>query len=337
MTESKDIQNFNVIRNVLIIRLSSLGDILLSTPLVRTIKNKYPEVKISFLVKRQYADIFRLNPHISELLLYEPQKDKMSNLTNELKKNKYDLVIDLQNNLRSKEITRSLNTKSLKFFKHSFDKFLLVNFKINNLKKTPQIPERYALTIPGLKLDDEGIELHTENKPSPLLEGKGKLIGIAPGSKHYTKMWSKHYYEFLGKLLGKSGYTVVLFGGKDDIQTCAEISTNIEGSINLCNNDDLLQTAADMKRCLVIVCNDSGLMHAACAVKVPVLTIFGSSVKEFGFVPYKNKNLILENNSLTCRPCSHIGRRRCPKGHFRCMLEISPEKVFETLMTLVEG
>ena len=83
-------------------------------------------------------------------------------------------------------------------------------------------------------------------------------------------------------------------------------------------------------------CNDSGLMHTACALKIPVLTFFGSSVKEFGFTPYKNNNLILENNSLTCRPCSHIGRERCPKGHFRCMLEISPEKAFEELITLLE-
>jgi heptosyltransferase-2 len=92
-----------------------------------------------------------------------------------------------------------------------------------------------------------------------------------------------------------------------------------------------------MKKCRAIVCNDSGLMHTACAMKVPVLSFFGSTVKEFGFTPYRCRNLILENNSLTCRPCSHTGRARCPKGHFKCMLELTPEKAFEALMTLVEN
>ncbi len=235
-----------------------------------------------------------------------------------------------------KRLTGSLNIKTLKFSKQSFDKFLLVNFKINNMKKAPPIPERYAITIPGLNLDGEGLELFTDQKPSSLIE-KEKYIGLAPGSRHFTKMWPEDYYKFLGKLLRKAGYGVLLFGGKNDISTCSEIAGKIEGSINLCNDNNLLQTAADMKNCLAIVCNDSGLMHTACAMKVPVLTFFGSSVKEFGFTPYKNRNLILENNSLTCRPCSHVGRERCPKGHFRCMLDISPEKAFEALMTLVEN
>ncbi len=147
-------------------------------------------------------------------------------------------------------------------------------------------------------------------------------------------MWPAEYYEKLGILLSEAGYRIVLLGGSDDLALCTEISEKISGSVNLCNEDDLLQTAADMKCCTAVVCNDSGMMHTACAAGIPVLTFFGSTVKEFGFSPYKNRNLILENKSLTCRPCSHIGRERCPKGHFKCMLEITPEKAYEALMTL---
>ncbi|MFN3695374.1 MAG: glycosyltransferase family 9 protein, partial [Ignavibacterium sp.] len=107
--------------------------------------------------------------------------------------------------------------------------------------------------------------------------------------------------------------------------------------INLCNEDDILQTAADMKVCAAVICNDSGLMHAASAVGTSVLTIFGSSVKEFGFVPYNCKSLILENNSLSCRPCSHIGRESCPEKHFLCMKEIKPELVYNELIKFLKN
>ncbi len=324
-------------KKILIIRLSSLGDILLTTPLVRTLKQKYAEISLDFVLKSQYSDLLKLNPHISSLYLYERKKDKISELITNLKGNRYDLVIDLQNNFRSAEIRRAVGAKNYIFNKRSSDKFLLVNFKINRLEEAPQIPERYAAVIPGLRLDDEGLELVTKNKPSSLLNEKQNLIGFAPGSRHFTKMWPKDYYEKLGNLLTREGFTIVLFGGRDDVQVCGDISSSIRGSIDLSNTDDLLQTAADMKLCLAVACNDSGMMHTACAMKVPVLAFYGSTVKEFGFTPYKNRNLILENNSLTCRPCSHIGRELCPKGHFRCMLEVTPGKAYEALMTLVKN
>ncbi len=289
------------------------------------------------MLKSQYEDVLKLNPHISKLFLYEKEKDKVSELIAKLKVNRYDTVIDLQNNFRSAEIRKAVKAENYIFDKRTADKFLLVNFKINRLQGAGQIPERYADAIPGIQLDDEGTELFTGNNPSEVLRGKHNLIGFAPGSRHFTKMWPKDYYEKLGSLLTREGFAIVLFGGRDDIPVCEEISGNINGSINLCNNNDLLQTAADMKECTVIACNDSGMMHTACSVKVPVLSFYGSTVKEFGFTPYKNRNLILENNSLTCRPCSHIGRERCPKGHFRCMLEVTPEEAFEALMTLVKN
>jgi lipopolysaccharide heptosyltransferase II len=322
-------------KKVLIIRLSSLGDILLSTPIIRVLKKKYKGIQIDYVLKKHYIDALRLNPHISELFLYEKDKSDIKIMISELKKRDYDLVIDLQNNYRSSEIKNRLKIKTYKFDKRTLAKFLLVNFKINRLKNAPPIPERYTASIPGLKLDGEGLELYTENKPSPLINGKDKLIGFAPGSRHFTKMWPKEYFISLADKTAQAGYTIILFGGKDDLPVCSEISEKIPRAINLCNEDKLLQTAADMKKCLAVVCNDSGMMHTASAVKVPVLVLYGSTVREFGFTPYMNRNLILENNSLTCRPCSHIGRERCPKGHFRCMKDISPDRAYEALITLL--
>ncbi len=321
-------------QKILVVRLSSLGDILLTTPLIRTLKNTNPKLEIHFLLRKEYQDVLINNPYISKLITFN--RDGSSSTTKGiLSQNKYDFVIDLQNNLRSRALTNSLNCPKVRFKKLSWQKFLLVNFKINKLSETPPIPERYASVIDDLKLDEEGLDLFTNKKPSESLAGLTNLIGFCPGSRHYTKMWSKEYYIELGKKLIDNGFNVALFGGKDDKNICNEISSSLSKCINLYNENDILQTAVDMKMCRAIICNDSGLMHTACAVKVPVIAIFGSTVKEFGFIPYRSKNLILENKSLTCRPCSHIGRSNCPKKHFKCMMEITPEIFYNSLVQFI--
>lgn len=323
------------LNKILIIRLSSLGDILLTTPFIRAIKSQFPDIKIDMLLREEYADVVKLNPYLNKKFLFK--KDEKSNnvLIEQLKNTNYELVIDLQNNLRSKKIVSSLKTKSVKFDKRSFDKFLLVNFKINKLKEALQIPVRYSNTIQDLKLDKGGLDLFTDKSANEELIGKNNLIGFCPGARHFTKRWLKEYFVELGNKLTQDGYTIVLFGGRIDKEICEEINKAIPGSINLANDDDLLQTVADMKLCKVVVCNDSGLMHTATATGTKVIAIFGSTVKELGFAPYNCNNLILENNSLTCRPCSHIGRSNCPKKHFDCIKSIKPDFVFEKIQSII--
>lgn len=329
------VEELSKIKKILIIRLSSLGDILLTTPFIRAIKSQFPHIKIDILIREEYADVIKLNPYIDKKLLFK--KDEKSNiaLIEQLRNNNYQLVFDLQNNLRSKKVVSSLKINSVKFDKRSFDKFLLVNFKINKLREAPQIPVRYSNTIQNLKLDEQGLDLFTDKSANAKLIGKNNLIGFCPGARHFTKRWPTEYFVELGNKLVQTGYTIVLFGGKIDKEICAELVSKISGAINLSNNDELLQTAADMKLCKAVVCNDSGLMHTASATGTKVIAIFGSTVKEFGFAPYNCNNLILENNSLTCRPCSHIGRSDCPKKHFDCMKSIKPEFVFEKLKSFL--
>jgi len=325
------IEEISKLNRILIIRLSSLGDILLTTPFVRTIKTQFPQIKIDMLIREEYADVIKFNPYIDKKLLFKKVNKSNNDLINELRINNYELVIDLQNNLRSKKIISSLKVNTIKFDKRSFDKFLLVNFKINNLKEVPLIPVRYSKTIQTLKLDEQGLDLFTDKSADARIIGKNNLIGFCPGARHFTKRWPQEYFIELGNKLEQSGYIIGLFGGKIDKEICKEIHKALPDSINLSNNDDLLQTAADMKLCKAVVCNDSGLMHTASATGTNVIAIFGSTVKEFGFAPYNCSNLILENNSLTCRPCSHIGRSNCPKKHFDCMKSIKPQFVFEKL------
>jgi lipopolysaccharide heptosyltransferase II len=322
-------------QKILIVRLSSLGDILLTTPLIRSLKKQNPKLEIHFLLREEYQDVLINNPYLAKLIAIK-RLNSSSKTKDILSQNKYDFVIDLQNNLRSRLLTNGLKCSKVRFKKLSLQKFLLVKFKINNLKKASPIPERYASVVDNFKLDEEGLDIYTDKKPSEIITGLTNMIGFCPGSRHYTKMWPKEYYIELGKKLVDNGFNIVLFGGKDDKEICKEISSGLSKCIKLFNDNDILQTTADMKMCRTIVCNDSGLMHTACAVKIPVIAIFGSTVKEFGFTPYRSKNLILENKSLTCRPCSHIGKSTCPKDHFMCMKDITPQLVYNSLIRFLD-
>lgn len=318
------------VNRILIIRLSSLGDVLLTTPVIRALKKKYPEASIDFFVREEYADVVKLNPNI-DVVYALPRSEKVKILVKMLKGNNYDFVVDLQNNFRTRFIVSSLNKLTYSFKKPTWDKYLLVRFKINRYKEIKSITERYCESIQGLKLDKGGLELYLpQSVETESLPGKNN-IGICPGSKHFTKRWPVEYFVELGNDLKQKGYEILIFGGSDDKTICDLISSQVRGAINLCNENNLYKTATEMKSCKLVVCNDSGLMHVASAVNIPVLAIFGSSVREFGFSPYGVPNLILENKSLSCRPCSHIGRNSCPKKHFRCMKEITPQLVSENV------
>ncbi len=326
-----DLTNIN---KVLIIRLSSLGDVLLTSPVVRALKNLKPSIEIHQLVKSEYADAVKLNPKIEKIYTWN-KKDSKKEFKLSLKKENYDAVIDLQNNIRSRGITSGLAAKIYRFHKPSIKKMLLVKFKWNKFEAVKSIPQLYAENIDNLTLDEKGLELHlSEEIESKLAKGK-KYAGFCPGSRHFTKMWPKEYFISLIKEINEFGFTPVLLGGKDDRETCAFIAGKT-GALDHSNNDDLFQTAADMKMCNFVLCNDSGLMHVASALNVPLIAIFGSTVKEFGFRPYRCKNLVLENNSLNCRPCSHIGRDSCPKKHFKCMIDIDPIFVKNSILNFLK-
>lgn len=310
----------------MIIRFSSLGDILLTTPLIRTLKKQNPDIQIDFLIKQKYEAAIKFNSNLNKIFLWEESGTLIP-------LNEYALIIDLQNNLRSRKLLTNVNTEVVRFKKKSLQKFLLVKLKINLLKNENKIPSRYASSIP-IKLDEHGLDFFL---PAGFpVEGKNpKLIGISPGSRHFTKRYPTEYFIQLGKILLENGFEIALIGGKEDKFLCDKIAKEIPAAHNLCSDDDLFQTAAAIKKCSAVVCNDSGLMHLASALQVPLIAIFGSTVEEFGFFPYNCKNIIMENKHLNCRPCSHIGKNHCPKGHFNCMKEILPQAIYENIKTLL--
>ncbi len=320
---------------ILVIRFSSLGDILLTTPFLRSLQKKYPNSKIDFFVKTNFIDAITLNPNVDSVFSWQTEEEFI-NVRKKLEVNNYDLVIDLQNNFRSKKTVKLLGKKSYSFQKPNVKKFLLVNTKLNLLKEKKTIPQRYIDVFPELKLDGEGLELFLPEKVEGKLDNKENIIGMAPGAFHFTKRWPIEYYAELGNKFVNDGYSIAIFGGKSDREICSDLHNRIKESLDLSNDNNLFETASYMKKCKFVVCNDSGLMHTATSVGVPVVSIFGSTVQEFGFAPFGVKNLIIEKNDLSCRPCSHIGKAKCKKKHFKCMKDLTPNLVYNETKKFAE-
>jgi lipopolysaccharide heptosyltransferase II len=322
--------NIENAEKILIIRFSALGDVLLTTPFIRALKKKYPEFKMDYFVKSNFVDAVKLNPNLNQVFSWSSEKE-LSEITSILMQNNYDFVIDLQNNLRTKKIVRKIGVSSASFKKPNVKKFLLVHTKLNLLKEKKTIPQRYIDVLPDFELDGKGLELFLPEGIESKFNSEKEIIGFAPGAFHYTKRWPLEYYEELGNQLVKEGYQIAIFGGKSDREICKDLQGKITDSIDLSNDNDLFQTAKDMQKCKIVVCNDSGLMHTATAVGVPVASIFGSTVREFGFPPFGVNNLVIENKGLSCRPCTHIGKAKCKKKHLNCLMELTPQQVHKEI------
>ena len=299
--------------------------------MIRGLKSLYPKSSVDVLCYNNFSEVFHNNPYVKNVHSAIKSSNN-SALISKLESETYDMIIDLQNNSVSKKIARSVAKTVLSFKKPTLKKFMLVNFKLNLLNPIVSIPELYAKSIDGLKLDQKGPELFSIDNLDNHFPFSNKNIGFCPGAKHFSKMWPKDFYATLGNKLVNFGFKIFLFGGKDDFEICNELSGKIEGSLNLCSDNQLLKTAKLMQSCKLIICNDSGLMHTATAVNVPVAVFFGSTVKNFGFSPYNSKHLIIEDPKVKCRPCSHFGKNNCPKKHFRCMMNLSPDYAFDQIL-----
>lgn len=334
-------------RKILIIRLSSIGDIVLSTPLIRVLRNKFPNSQIDFIIKREFAELLKYNPNLTNLIEFNSENGfkELLKLKRQILKEKYDLIVDIHNNLRSVFLRTFTGARVVRINKRVFKRFLLVKFKINLYKNAIHVVDRYIETLYNfsIKNDNQGLEIFvpedtietTKNKID--FSDENFYIAIAPSAKHETKRWLPERFAQLGdKLAEKFKAKIILLGGKEDEDRCRLIEQMmINKPINLCGKTSLLESAAALSLCKLLVTNDSGLMHIGSAMKTKIVAIFGSTVKEFGFFPYGVESITIEKN-ISCRPCSHIGKDKCPKGHFRCMKDIQVDDVFNACVKLLE-
>jgi heptosyltransferase-2 len=319
-------------RSILIIRLSSLGDIILTTPLIQELRRKYPDARIDFVVKKEYAEIVRRFPWLSNISILDTSKGtkEIHRLNGEFRRTGYDHVLDLHNNFRSRRLRRGLAGSLHIVDKRTFKRWLLVKTKINFLKDEPDIIGRYFETAKKLDITDSGSgsTFGKEFRP-PLI----KKAALCPGAKHWNKRWLPEYYVVLANDLIAKGFHIEFFGSDEESEYIMNIASSLptDKITNLCGKLTLAELPARIAECSLAITNDSGLMHVASAVGIPTIAIFGPTVRELGFMP-RNKNVqIIENLNLDCRPCTTIGLDHCPKGHFKCMKEITQEKIISAI------
>lgn len=331
---------------ILILRLSSIGDIILSSFFIRQVAQAFPDSQIDFVIKKQFGDLIKFNSNLNKIFYVDSEEgqSQLRKLRKELIYNRYNLIFDLHNNLRTCYLISGMSaSKKWRIKKDKLKQILLIWFKINRYKRIKSIPMRYLEVgeKAGIKDDQKGLELFwDENIERGLIKKvpsilKDKYIAIAPGAAHYTKKWPIEYYMDLVESLSKyQDNKIIVLGGPADSDDGNELELH-DKVINLTGKLSLLESAVVIKNAKALISNDSGLMHMATAVQTPVLAIFGSTVEELGFFPFRSRHKILQNENLKCRPCSHIGKYYCPKGHFRCMLEIKPKLVYNELMKLI--
>ncbi len=332
----------------LVIRFSSVGDIVLSTPLLRVLRESFPSSQIDYVTSHEYAELVRTNHNLNVTWTYDASTEfsGLRSLKKRLRAEKYDLIVDLHNSLRSRYLRWGIGAPHVVTVnKRIAHRWLLVNAKKNYYPGIVSVADRYIETLHrfGIRNDGKGLELHI---PDDLLFGVSgkisslrlhrfeKILGLCPTARHATKEWPSDRFEAVavGFCRTQNG-AVMMFGGSADRERSRELAHRIgnqvgaERVISWVGELSLLESAAAMEYCDVILTNDSGLMHIAAAMKKKIVAIFGSTVQEFGFVPLSEDAVVLENRGLYCRPCSHIGRATCPEGHFRCMKDIETDRV----------
>ena len=324
---------------ILIVRFSSIGDIVLTTPVIRCLKDQI-DCELHYLTKEEYSSLLTSNPHIKKV--YTIRKD-LSEVESSLRKEKYDLIVDLHHNLRSFLLKRHLRRPYRSFPKLNFEKWLKTALKINKLPKK-HIVDRYMETVRHLGIENDGLgldhyipaseEVELSNI-SNLLES-GDYIAIAIGAKFKTKKYPISKYK---ELLENVKEPIVLLGGesdREDGELIREVNPNL--IFSTCGKLNLHGSASIIKNSRILLTNDTGMMHIGCALGKEVIALWGNTIPEFGMYPYygnrKDLSLNIEVAGLSCRPCSKIGYNQCPKGHFKCMNDLDQSSI---LMALREG
>lgn len=318
---------------ILVLRFSSIGDIVLTSPVVRNLKNKFPNSEIHFCTKKKYSVLFESNPFISKVYFLEK---KIINLGRILRREKYDVVIDLHSNLRTRIIKLCLfgMSKLYTFKKLNFKKWVYVVFKINRLPPI-HIVDRYMNTLSSMGVENDGLGLdyfipekdHVLKQSLPV-SFQDNYVVYALGGQHETK---KLPFQKIVELCLLIKEPIVFLGAKEDYIQAQNIIDHFQQQQNKpcfpllyngCGLYNLNQSASLLKQSAWVIAHDTGLMHIAAAFKKKIYSIWGNTVPDFGMYPYQTEYVVWENKGLYCRPCSKIGYSVCPKGHFRCMNDI---------------
>lgn len=330
------LQNYCILKKILLIRFSSIGDIVLTTPIVRCIKQQMPEVELHVLTKSSYRSIYAANPNIDKVF---DLQGNMKELISQLRKERYDFVVDLHKNWRSLRVRMALHCPSSSFPKLDFRKFLYTKLKIGKLPQV-HIVDRYFRAVEklGVRNDGQGLDfffsegdvMHYEDLPESFHDG---FVAIVIGGQHATKILPE---DKVVEVCDALDYPVILVGGPEDAARGERIKEKVGTYVgNSCGALTVGQSASLLGLADAVITNDTGMMHIAAALRKPIVSVWGNTVPEFGMYPYLPQGMkpavIIENKGLKCRPCDKLGYAKCPKGHFNCMNSLDAVEIAEKI------
>lgn len=312
---------------ILVIRLSAIGDIVLTTPVIRALSQQL-NAKIDFLTKQQYVTLLANNSYINNIFSLEEN-------INVLQKFKYDYVVDLQNNLRSWKIRTQINARSFVFNKASLKRYLLIYFGVDLLKN--HVVDRYFEAVTKLNVvnDNHGLDFHVSQ--SAILDfdsSQNYLTWCVGGSHHPKKLSAKQITQVLSKLQ----VPVVLLGGANDLEIAQYIINNTDSKLvhNFCGKLSIQESAYLIKQSKLLLTNDTGMMHIASALKMPIISFWGCTKPSLGFTPYKAASSSIQIISKRSnRPCSKHGKN-CKFGQNGCIEEIDTTEIYNAVLSLIK-
>jgi heptosyltransferase-2 len=319
---------------ILVIRFSSIGDIVLCSGAIRCIKKTYPDAEIHWATKAKFHSIMEVSPYIDKIFSMENSVNEIIEKTSQ---HKYDFVIDLHKNIRSRRLTISTKSKVINFDKKNLAKYLKVRFKSKRIV-IPHLADRYfdALKTINVQDDGQGLDFFINElyiSGDMLHFATHPYVVLAIGGSKFTK---KLPYQKLFEVCEGIDYKIIVLGDNNDNLVGEKLNNAFPTKvINLCGQTNLHQSAWYVKHAKCVVTHDTGIMHIAAAFKKKIASIWGSSTPDFGMYPYYgyanqnieslSKQFIVEN--LGCQPCSKIGYDSCPKKHFNCMNMQNTEQI----------
>jgi lipopolysaccharide heptosyltransferase II len=330
---------------ILAIRFSSIGDILLTTPLLRAIRARHPAAHLALLTKKGFTPLVSDNPRVTEVIGLTSGQP-LEQLAASLRERKFSHILDLHGSLRSRALRFLVPARWSGYRNHRVAREILIRYKKNVYPRDVPVPERYFDAARELEVTPDGeppeffFSASARGEADEWLRASGltgerEPIALAPGAAHNTKRWPLEYWQDLAAKLTGQGDPVVTVGGPEDVTHGETIAKATGGRVvNAAGRFGLQGTGALLARCRALVSGDTGVMHMATGVGTPVVALFGPTVRPFGFFPYSRKAIVIERD-LDCRPCTAHGSEQCPLGHHRCLRDIAVPEVEDVLRRVV--
>lgn len=319
---------------VLLVRFSSIGDILLTTPLIRALARRHPDAKLVYVTKRAMAPLVTEHPSVAEVVSLEPD-ESVRHLAQRLRALVPTHGLDLHASLRSVALRLLVHCSWSGFAKHKFARSVLISTKVDLYGPPMPVAERYFEAARSLDVRPDGqppqffLSAGARDRVDRWLVEKGlanaSVAALAPGAAHATKRWPIAHWIALAQRLRAAGYAVVAVGGPDDRGLAQQVAPDSPAG-----EFSLQETGALLARARVVVSGDTGVMHMATGVGTPVVALFGPTVEQFGFFPYRAPSIVMQRD-LTCRPCSSSGTPECPLGHHRCLADLPAADVADAV------